>query len=121
MFSFILTLIRPTYIFFFLNDPPTTKISPLSLHDALPIFLPRRDRRPADEAARAPPRGAAGGAGAARGRRRSQRALPGLAEHAPGPAARAGRRRRGSRGRSEEHTSEIQSPCNLVCRLLLGK
>src|SRR5256885_4651988 len=23
--------------------------------------------------------------------------------------------------RSEEHTSEIQSPCNLVCRLLLGK
>src|SRR5256885_13302900 len=24
-------------------------------------------------------------------------------------------------GRSEEHTSELQSPCNLVCRLLLGK
>src|SRR5256885_10095356 len=24
------------------------------------------------------------------------------------------------RGRSEEHTSELQSPCNLVCRLLLG-
>src|SRR5688500_19466414 len=23
-------------------------------------------------------------------------------------------------GRSEEHTSELQSPCNLVCRLLLG-
>src|SRR5256885_5908169 len=23
------------------------------------------------------------------------------------------------RGRSEEHTSELQSPCNLVCRLLL--
>src|SRR5256885_5348121 len=23
--------------------------------------------------------------------------------------------------RSEEHTSELQSPCNLVCRLLLGK
>src|SRR5215467_15994929 len=30
---------------------------------------------------------------------------------------------RGSRGasRSEEHTSELQSPCNLVCRLLLEK
>src|SRR5256885_12963775 len=28
----------------------------------------------------------------------------------------------GSRpGRSEEHTSELQSPCNLVCRLLLEK
>src|SRR2546426_7564327 len=33
---------------------------------------------------------------------------------APG-AARAGERR------SEEHTSELQSPCNLVCRLLLEK
>src|SRR5205807_9294764 len=26
-----------------------------------------------------------------------------------------------SQGRSEEHTSELQSPCNLVCRLLLEK
>src|SRR5256885_9522694 len=33
-------------------------------------------------------------------------------------AARAGLR---SRARSEEHTSELQSPCNLVCRLLLEK
>src|SRR5256885_6009940 len=38
-----------------------------------------------------------------------------------------GRRRRptrvtrGSSARSEEHTSELQSPCNLVCRLLLEK
>src|SRR5256885_7620624 len=30
-----------------------------------------------------------------------------------------GRSRRA--GRSEEHTSELQSPCNLVCRLLLEK
>src|SRR2546426_2781929 len=28
---------------------------------------------------------------------------------------------RGSFLRSEEHTSELQSPCNLVCRLLLEK
>src|SRR5256885_8610313 len=28
---------------------------------------------------------------------------------------------RRSRWRSEEHTSELQSPCNLVCRLLLEK
>src|SRR5256885_11039601 len=27
----------------------------------------------------------------------------------------------GRRARSEEHTSELQSPCNLVCRLLLEK
>src|SRR5256885_7441814 len=33
-----------------------------------------------------------------------------------GPRAR-GRERAGHR--SEEHTSELQSPCNLVCRLLL--
>src|SRR5256885_13149534 len=31
----------------------------------------------------------------------------------------AGDRRK--RHRSEEHTSELQSPCNLVCRLLLEK
>src|SRR5256885_11451833 len=29
--------------------------------------------------------------------------------------------RRRSLRRSEEHTSELQSPCNLVCRLLLEK
>src|SRR5256885_12210669 len=29
--------------------------------------------------------------------------------------------KRGSVLRSEEHTSELQSPCNLVCRLLLEK
>src|SRR5256885_5579857 len=41
------------------------------------------------------------------------------------PAADPGERRRGRRRlpapRSEEHTSELQSPCNLVCRLLLEK
>src|SRR5256885_12797165 len=30
-------------------------------------------------------------------------------------------RRAAAHGRSEEHTSELQSPCNLVCRLLLEK
>src|SRR5688500_19458050 len=41
-----------------------------------------------------------------------------------GPAPRRPRRPRsivGSAPRSEEHTSELQSPCNLVCRLLLEK
>src|SRR2546426_7384050 len=36
---------------------------------------------------------------------------PGLGLHEP----------RDFRQRSEEHTSELQSPCNLVCRLLLEK
>src|SRR5256885_10753954 len=34
---------------------------------------------------------------------------------------RLGLHTRPDRGRSEEHTSELQSPCNLVCRLLLEK
>src|SRR3989454_2881063 len=29
--------------------------------------------------------------------------------------------REAAKDRSEEHTSELQSPCNLVCRLLLEK
>src|SRR2546426_12514919 len=40
------------------------------------------------------------------------------------PAARQKGRKtytRAASGRSEEHTSELQSPCNLVCRLLLEK
>src|SRR2546426_5878810 len=41
------------------------------------------------------------------------------------PTPPPGTPRRGSSGvasrRSEEHTSELQSPCNLVCRLLLEK
>src|ERR1022692_2855194 len=43
---------------------------------------------------------------------------------APGPAASSGGLRwqpLHSWERSEEHTSELQSPCNLVCRLLLEK
>src|SRR2546426_5392213 len=49
---------------------------------------------------------------------RPRRARPG---HGP-----QGGRARGGGGdpepeRSEEHTSELQSPCNLVCRLLLEK
>src|SRR2546426_7514371 len=38
----------------------------------------------------------------------------------PGERAR-GNNQLGTQARSEEHTSELQSPCNLVCRLLLEK
>src|SRR2546426_7551480 len=52
---------------------------------------------------------------------RSVRRLDPLRSHGASgrriPRRRAGRARR----RSEEHTSELQSPCNLVCRLLLEK
>src|SRR5256885_5602809 len=40
---------------------------------------------------------------------------------ARGTAAVTGEGDRGQGSRSEEHTSELQSPCNLVCRLLLEK
>src|SRR5437588_4712273 len=82
--------------FFFFNDPPTTEIYTLSLHDALPI-LGRdlgdgrhvlRRRRPVDPG------------------QRPREPLPD-----PGPAPR----------RSEEHTSELHSHSDLVCRLLLEK
>src|SRR2546426_6732837 len=36
-------------------------------------------------------------------------------------ARRGDRIEKGLHPRSEEHTSELQSPCNLVCRLLLEK
>src|SRR5256885_11085887 len=51
-----------------------------------------------------------GGAGRAPGRAGGPARLP----HPAHPG-------RGARLRSEEHTSELQSPCNLVCRLLLEK
>src|SRR2546426_8173487 len=49
--------------------------------------------------------------------------------HIPAPIGQHGleerleprRDRVGDAERSEEHTSELQSPCNLVCRLLLEK
>src|SRR5690606_41830028 len=95
-----------------------TEIHPLSLHDALPISLRRLGLR---DAARelggepaAPPR-------PARPRRLVLRlALPGPALSAAGLEEQLAVRAPGD-GRSEEHTSELQSRENLVCRLLLEK
>src|SRR3712207_7165561 len=95
-------------MFFFFNDTATTEIYTLSLHDALPISRPRADHR----AHRAEP---AGAEGLRRPRRRPAATLP-RPRHPRGP-----RRRADARGRSEEHTSELQSRQYLVCRLLLEK
>src|SRR2546430_8421882 len=89
--------------FFFFNDPAPTEIYTLSLHDALPIYRP-----PGTAPARIARRPGAGPA-ALHGRRGG---LSGLRPGAHGRAAAA---------RSEEHTSELQSQSNLVCRLLLEK
>src|SRR5256885_12425424 len=81
-----------SFCFFFFNDTATTEIYTLSLHDALPISA---------AAATAPVPFAAAGW-------RPWSWWPGTACPV-------------RPGRSEEHTSELQSPCNLVCRLLLEK
>src|SRR5256885_13263301 len=46
--------------------------------------------------------------------------VPAIEQHAEGLPV-ATESHRALRDRSEEHTSELQSPCNLVCRLLLEK
>src|SRR5687768_18334041 len=90
-----------------LLDPSPSDTYPLSLHDALPIY-----RRHADLGEDLP---VADGGGEEVLEQVGRRALA-LADVAPD---RHHRRRR--RGRSEEHTSEIQSRLHLVCRLLLEK
>src|SRR2546427_11707471 len=116
-FSFLLP--SPYFVFFFFNDPPTPEISPLSLHDALPIS---RGHEPV-VGRRGPGRHAGG------------RHLSDLRDHPAAARARRPRDRRDPRRRheqpclggqlarlrSEEHTSELQSQSNLVCRLLLEK
>src|SRR5256885_4181760 len=82
-------------IFFFFNDTATTEIYTLSLHDALPISRRRRGRPAA-------PRG-----GDSRG--------------GGGPRRLGGAALELEAVRSEKETSEIQSTCNIVFRLLLEK
>src|SRR2546427_7271491 len=94
----------PCTIFFFFNDTATTEIYTLSLHDALPIYFSDAQRK----ATRA--------AGQLAGLR-VERLL-----NEPTAAAMAyGLHQQDAETRSEEHTSELQSQSNLVCRLLLEK
>src|SRR5256885_7234563 len=81
--------------FFFFNDTATTEIYTLSLHDALPIYI-----------ARVAPKILGPGI--------VPSSMACLISISPYPAPSVSTR-------SEEHTSELQSPCNLVCRLLLEK
>src|SRR2546426_7960790 len=86
------------FLFFFFNDTATTEIYTLSLHDALPIYAPGQlEWQPygADKAVET---------GVTIDRVVNSWSADELVEW-----------------RSEEHTSELQSPCNLVCRLLLEK
>src|SRR2546430_10367851 len=82
-------------VFFFFNDTATTEIYTLSLHDALPIWPSR------PLAARSNLAGFSSG-------------LHRCPSSATAPTDTTS-------FRSEEHTSELQSQSNLVCRLLLVK
>src|SRR5205807_9121756 len=97
MYYSTLSLTSQTILFFFFNATTTTEIYTLSLHDALPIS--RSAWRPTAAGLRSRPSRLANFRRPTA--RLCQRAIAGL--------------------RSEEHTSELQSPCNLVCRLLLEK
>src|SRR5699024_12216971 len=103
-----------SYTSFVLHVSATTLIYPLSLHDALPISrrLPpwRRRRWSLCRAFQT--------SLSQHGRREASTCLM-----SPLPAARAAARRLSfeGNGRSEEHTSELQSRFDLVCRLLLEK
>src|SRR5688500_20037037 len=83
----------------------STAIPPLSLHDALPIYV-RVMRNMLINSASHPMSTQPSGGGPIY-------FIRNIAFHAPGGSTR-GRR-------SEEHTSALQSPCKLVCRLQLDK
>src|SRR5690606_41876073 len=96
----------------FLAHPKTANLYTLSLHDALPIWRQCPCRTPVGRPHRRH--------GARRSRPAPARGRSGRATR-PSPGTRL-RGRRGAPGsRSEEHTSELQSRENLVCRLLLEK
>src|SRR2546427_12675828 len=84
-----------SFFFFFFNDTATTEIYTLSLHDALPIY----------------PDDACG----CDFTQTLHDDLTWATEVGGGVRVALGR------SRSEEHTSELQSQSNLVCRLLLEK
>src|SRR5205814_9381693 len=91
LFSIMNILISSILLFFF-NDPATTEIYTLSLHDALPISILRK-------------------------RENYRRAFDNFDAHKVAKY----QARKIQKLRSEEHTSELQSLRHLVCRLLLEK
>src|SRR5256885_11666119 len=98
---------------FFFNDTATTEIYTLSLPAALPI-LRQRGLRGGDVL------GARAGLKTGQMRLRLRQRGAGLEDlHLWVVLIEHGQRVAGLR--SEEHKSELQSPCNIVCRLLLEK
>src|SRR2546428_4226865 len=98
------------YNLFFFNDTATTEIYTLSLHDALPICPP-------DPAHAIPRRRDGIPNGKTTGSTRGFGNRTGPTRPIPETASTTCR----FSVRSEEHTSELQSRSDLVCRLLLEK
>src|SRR3712207_8303587 len=98
---------------FFFKDTATTEIYTLSLHDALPISQAAAPRPGGERGVRAAARAEADGDAAGR-----RTAAPGGGGRGAADGGVRARVRAGD-GRSEEHTSELQSRQYLVCRLLL--
>src|SRR5437762_7780803 len=96
------------------TDPSTPHLYTLSLHDALPICVADQHGQIRRERV-IPPRGLGPQPPGLHGRERRLRSVLRLVLVAVEGA------RRPDRLRSEEHTSELQSPMYLVCRLLLEK
>src|SRR5688500_16824275 len=110
-----------SYAVFCLQNTLSSELFTLSLHDALPISSSRSTS--CSSARRPDRRSPSVTSTAARCWRPVGSARPCFRPPAPSTTARTGRRRSSTTApsRSEEHTSELQSPCNLVCRLLLAK
>src|SRR5256885_6700573 len=102
-----------SFFFFFFNDTATTEIYTLSLHDALPISL-KEIVYAADEIG---VKYLTVYGFSTENWVRPTEEVDGLMEL----MLHAMRAEIEELMRSEEHTSELQSPCNLVCRLLLEK
>src|SRR5688572_31978061 len=95
-----------TFILFFFNDTATTEIYTLSLHDALPIFNGHAATRISYASATGPVTVNLNTGSATGDISVGTDTFTNVSQVV---------------GRSEEHTSELQSQSNLVCRLLLEK
>src|SRR5206468_7586024 len=105
---------------FLFTAPPTPHLSTLSLHDALPIFQHLELAAAEADAALAVEDGA-WPAELDRDRRDQEEGRENREGEGREGGVEGARHQRLTASRSEEHTSELQSRSDLVCRLLLEK
>src|SRR5256885_15523557 len=106
-------------IFFFFNDPAPTEFYSLPLHAALPISVAFSRRSASNEKSRLSSKDSFITFQHAEARLSCSQYPQRKASPVLERLDRGGDFQHRIPHRSEEHTSELQSPCNLVCRLLL--